>query len=62
MRTEGSGVIVTIPSLAGRLAAFPTQAAYAGNKLVPRQQSLQIIAASLGLLIKNNRQRNRDCV
>jgi len=49
MRTQGSGVIVTIPSLAGRLAAFPTQAAYAGNKLVPRQQSLQIMAASLSL-------------
>ena len=44
---EGEAIDAAV-ELAAQLAKLPTKA-YAGNKLVPRQQSLKIMAASLGL-------------
>ncbi len=44
---EGKAIDAAV-ELATELAGLPAKA-YAGNKLVPRQQSLEIMAASLGL-------------
>ena len=44
---EGEAIDAAV-ELAAELAKLPAKA-YAGNKLVPRQQSLQIMAESLGL-------------
>ena len=44
---EGEAIDAAV-ELAAELAKLPARA-YAGNKLGPRQQSLQIMAASLGL-------------
>jgi len=44
---EGEAIDAAV-ELAAELAKLPAKA-YAGNKLVPRKQSLQIMAASLGL-------------
>ena len=44
---EGAAIDAAV-ELAAELARLPAKA-YAGNKLVPRQKSLEIMAASLGL-------------
>lgn len=44
---EGEAIDAAV-ELAAELGKLPGKA-YAGNKLVPRQQSLQIMTASLGL-------------
>ena len=44
---EGEAIDAAV-ELAAELGKLPAKA-YAGNKLVPRQQSLQIMAESLGL-------------